>query len=96
MGFEPTPPERLVPKTSALDHSAMLPATRSSGEPFLLFLTNLRVMSYAVLIVFEEYLLNYKYITAFHIHEKLSSRENATCWTILSINTFELTNDVNT
>ena len=24
MGFEPTPPERLVPKTSALDHSATL------------------------------------------------------------------------
>ena len=22
VGFEPTPPERLVPKTSALDHSA--------------------------------------------------------------------------
>ena len=25
MGFEPTPPKRLVPKTSALDHSATLP-----------------------------------------------------------------------
>ena len=25
MGFEPTPPQRLVPKTSALDHSATLP-----------------------------------------------------------------------
>jgi hypothetical protein len=25
VGFEPTPPERLVPKTSALDHSATLP-----------------------------------------------------------------------
>ena len=25
VGFEPTPPKRLVPKTSALDHSAMLP-----------------------------------------------------------------------
>ena len=24
-GFEPAPPERLVPKTSALDHSAILP-----------------------------------------------------------------------
>ena len=24
MGFEPTPPKRLVPKTSALDHSATL------------------------------------------------------------------------
>ena len=24
VGFEPTPPERLVPKTSALDHSAKL------------------------------------------------------------------------
>ena len=25
MGFEPTPPERLEPKSSALDHSATLP-----------------------------------------------------------------------
>ena len=25
VGFEPTPPKRLVPKTSALDHSAILP-----------------------------------------------------------------------
>ena len=25
VGFEPTPPKRLVPKTSALDHSAKLP-----------------------------------------------------------------------
>ena len=25
VGFEPTPPERLVPKTSALDHSATQP-----------------------------------------------------------------------
>ena len=32
VGFEPTPPKRLVPKTSALDHSATLPCT-----PFLTF-----------------------------------------------------------
>ena len=25
MGIQPTPPKRLVPKTSALDHSATLP-----------------------------------------------------------------------
>ena len=25
VGFEPTPPKRLMPKTSALDHSATLP-----------------------------------------------------------------------
>ena len=25
VGFEPTPPRRLVPNTSALDHSATLP-----------------------------------------------------------------------
>ena len=25
VGFEPTPPKRLVPKTSALDHSAIEP-----------------------------------------------------------------------
>ena len=30
VGFEPTPPERLEPKSSALDHSATLPYT----EPF--------------------------------------------------------------
>ena len=29
VGFEPTPPKRLVPKTSALDHSATLPSTTS-------------------------------------------------------------------
>ena len=29
VGFEPTPPQRLVPKTSALDHSATLPAGTS-------------------------------------------------------------------
>ena len=27
VGFEPTPPKRLVPKTSALDRSATLPTT---------------------------------------------------------------------
>ena len=31
VGFEPTPPKRLVPKTSALDHSATLPAVRNRG-----------------------------------------------------------------
>ena len=30
VGFEPTPPERLEPKSSALDHSATLPARISS------------------------------------------------------------------
>ena len=43
VGFEPTTPERLVPKTSALDHSAMLPCTlniyitqsnRNSFDPY--------------------------------------------------------------
>ena len=29
VGFEPTPPKRLVPKTSALDRSATLPDTRT-------------------------------------------------------------------
>ena len=29
VGFEPTPPKRLVPKTSALDHSAMLPGIKA-------------------------------------------------------------------
>ena len=29
VGFEPTPPKWLVPKTSALDHSATLPSTTS-------------------------------------------------------------------
>ena len=31
VGFEPTPPMRLVPKTSALDHSATLPDAISVG-----------------------------------------------------------------
>jgi hypothetical protein len=29
VGFEPTPPKRLVPKTSALDHSAIQPSYAS-------------------------------------------------------------------
>ena len=29
VGFEPTPPKRLVPKTSALDRSAIQPKTQS-------------------------------------------------------------------
>ena len=32
VGFEPTPPERLVPKTSALDHSATLPNVLNVGS----------------------------------------------------------------
>ncbi|GIY12863.1 hypothetical protein CEXT_329021 [Caerostris extrusa] len=31
VGFEPTPPQRLVPKTSALDHSATLPTSAPLG-----------------------------------------------------------------
>ena len=31
VGFEPTPPKRLVPKTSALDHSATLPDVLNFG-----------------------------------------------------------------
>ena len=31
VGFEPTPPERLVPKTSALDRSATLPSYHDLG-----------------------------------------------------------------
>ena len=31
VGFEPTPPKRLVPKTSALDHSATLPHAINVG-----------------------------------------------------------------
>ncbi|GIX69538.1 hypothetical protein CDAR_62101, partial [Caerostris darwini] len=30
VGLEPTPPQRLVPKTSALDHSATLPTSMFS------------------------------------------------------------------
>ena len=37
VGFEPTPPERLVPKTSALDHSAIQPlCVESQREKMLL------------------------------------------------------------
>ena len=32
VGFEPTSPERLVPKTSALDHSATLPHIISKNK----------------------------------------------------------------
>ena len=32
VGFEPTPPKRLVPKTSALDHSAKLPDAFYTGN----------------------------------------------------------------
>ena len=32
VGFEPTPLKRLVPKTSALDHSAPLPDVRNIGS----------------------------------------------------------------
>ena len=31
VGFEPTPPGRLEPKSSALDHSATLPTTRNAS-----------------------------------------------------------------
>ena len=34
MGFEPTPPKRLVPKTSALDHSATLPVRMLTRSTF--------------------------------------------------------------
>src|SRR4029434_4820552 len=33
VGFEPTPPERLEPKSSALDRSATLPGVSNSSEP---------------------------------------------------------------
>jgi hypothetical protein len=37
VGFEPTPPKRLVPKTSALDHSAIQPlCVESRREKMLL------------------------------------------------------------
>ena len=34
VGFEPTPPERLEPKSSALDHSATLPWVRRSKKRY--------------------------------------------------------------
>ena len=34
VGFEPTPPKRLVPKTSALDHSANQSLTPYKKAPF--------------------------------------------------------------
>ena len=42
VGFEPTPPKRLVPKTSALDHSATLPDSEfwvSANNKHLQFVT---------------------------------------------------------
>ena len=38
VGFEPTPPKRLVPKTSALDRSATLPSQFSTFRLFILYL----------------------------------------------------------
>ena len=38
VGFEPTPPRRLVPKTSALDRSAIQPARGRGSEDLFLFL----------------------------------------------------------
>ena len=48
LGFEPTPPKRLVPKTSALEHSATLPDMldigpkhcKSRGAQFLFISTD--------------------------------------------------------
>ena len=41
-GFEPAPPKRLVPKTSALDHSAIQPKMLNTlGEPGKMLLTGL-------------------------------------------------------
>ena len=40
VGFEPTPPKRLVPKTSALDRSATLPITFSQITHYI-YLENL-------------------------------------------------------
>jgi hypothetical protein len=38
VGFEPTPPKRLVPKTSALDHSATQPyLVKSYPKPTLCY-----------------------------------------------------------
>ena len=37
VGFEPTPPKRLVPKTSALDHSATLPCAAVCLRTILTF-----------------------------------------------------------
>ena len=38
VGFEPTPPKRLVPKTSALDHSANQSFDVKYRSPFLKFI----------------------------------------------------------
>ena len=35
VGFEPTPPKRLVPKTSALDHSATLPYGKGKNNAYI-------------------------------------------------------------
>ena len=37
VGFEPTPPKRLVPKTSALDHSANQSFVLNLRSPFFKF-----------------------------------------------------------
>ena len=40
VGFEPTPPKRLVPKTSALDRSATLPTFYPDKLPKFLYQNN--------------------------------------------------------
>ena len=42
VGFEPTPPKRLVPKTSALDHSANQSITIAQ---FYMFFNNIEIFS---------------------------------------------------
>ena len=45
VGFEPTPPKRLVPKTSALDRSATLPGITNNNSPIQI---SERVLDYAI------------------------------------------------
>ena len=40
MGFEPTPPKRLVPKTSALDRSAIQPVAAFSAAGWAVFVSS--------------------------------------------------------
>ena len=68
VGFEPTPPERLEPKSSALDHSATLPIgfylTPDTITPTVS--KNLEIQ--ILIILNKKKMINRKYILLIYIH----------------------------
>ena len=60
VGFEPTPPKRLVPKTSALDHSATLPDMETQES-----LTSLHFIRSELLVAVDLHQEKLKYTTRY-------------------------------